>query len=159
MSPRGRKRDSFDDVPLSALLRAGLRSYSRAIERAQARAGLGDLPASGSFLIGAMHWSGASLEGVLRWMGVSKQSVSQSVDALVRRGYLERDRDPSDRRRVRLVLTDRGRAAGAVARTAIEQVDRRLRSEVGPPAIAATRATLAALVRFDMDARRAGRRD
>jgi|SRR5271170_2630065 len=142
--PRG--QESYDDVPLSALLHATRGTYTAAVRRAQAKIGCGDVPASGEVILNAMHWSGASLESVVRWLAVSKQAVSQAVDVLVVRGYLERARDPSDRRRVRLSLTDRGHAAGRAARSAIEQVDRDLRARAGAQNIAGARSTLVALL-------------
>jgi DNA-binding MarR family transcriptional regulator len=138
--------ENFDDVPLSALLRAAQRTYTEAVDRAQSKIGCDDLPQSGAYILSAMHWTGASLDAVLRWMGVTKQAVSQAIDTLVVRGYLERSEDPEDRRRIKLVLTARGRAAGAAARSAIGLVDRRLGAKVGAQRIAATRATLAALI-------------
>jgi len=146
MTRRSPSGDRYDDVPLSALLPAARNTYVRAVQAAQARIGCDDLPPSGVYLISAMHWSGASLESVIRWMGVTKQAVSQAVDTLVARGYLERSDDPSDRRRVHLKLTERGREAGRVARTAIERVDRKLRGRVGPRKVAAARAILVALL-------------
>jgi DNA-binding MarR family transcriptional regulator len=144
-APRG-IRDRYDDVPLSALLYATRGTYTHAVRRAQVQIGCEDVPASGEFILNAMEWSGASLEAVVRFMGVTKQAVSQSVEMLVDRGYLERGRDPSDRRRVTLSLTERGHAAGKAGGAAIQQIDRELRARVGPEGIAHTRATLVALV-------------
>ncbi|SRR5579871_5418214 len=146
MSSSAAPSEDFDDVPLSALLRSAQDTYTAAADRALSRAGYGDLPRAGSFIVSAMNWSNASLEAVIRWMGVSKQAVSQSVDLLVVRGYLDRVQDPRDRRRVRLVLTQRGRGAGAAVRSAIERVDRDLRSRTGAQGISRTRETLVALV-------------
>jgi DNA-binding MarR family transcriptional regulator len=143
----------YDDVPLSALLRAARNTYSRAVEVAHSKSGCDDLPANGAYLISAMHWSGASLESVIRWMGVTKQAVGQTVDTLVLRGYLERSQEPLDRRRVNLTLTERGREAGRVARSAIEQVDRKLRDRVGARKVADARATLTALIELDLNVR------
>ena len=134
-----------DEVPLSALLYATRGTYTEAVRQAQAKIGCDDVPASGEFILSAMGWGGASLESVIRSMGVTKQTAGQAVDMLVERGYLERSHDPSDRRRVNLALTDRGRAAGRAARTAIEQVDSDLLARVGPESIAHTRATLISL--------------
>ncbi len=145
--------ERYDDVPLSALLPAARSTYSRAVVAAQSRIGCKDLPGTGGFIISAMHWSGASLESVIRWMGVSKQAVSQAVDTLVVRGYLERTRDPSDHRRVNLNLTDRGRAAGKAARSAIERIDRELHDRVGARRITDARATLIALLEMGRPAR------
>jgi len=141
--------DTYDDVPLSALLVTARRTYSHAVRTAQSRIGCDDLPSTGGYIISAMHWSGASLESVIGWMGVTKQAVSQAVDTLVARGYLERSRDPSDRRRVNLTLTTRGREAGKAARFAIEGVDRVLRKRVGDRKVAQARATLVALLEID----------
>ena len=149
MAARRAHIENYDDVPLSALLQAARRTYANAARKAQSRAGCTDLPATGEFIINTMHWSDASLEAVVRWMGVTKQAVSQAVDTLVLRGYLERSHDPTDRRRVRLTLTDRGRTAGRAARSAIERVDRELRARVGERDIADTRATLVTLLEMD----------
>lgn len=143
-------------MPLSALLQAARTSYSHAIEAAQVRIGCDDLPATGSYIISAMHWSGASLEAVIRWMGVTKQAVSQAVDTLVVRGYLERSHDPSDRRRVNLSLTERGKEAAKAARLAIERIDRELQHRVGARRVADARATLVTLL--EMDRKRRGSR-
>jgi DNA-binding MarR family transcriptional regulator len=139
-------RDRYEKVPLSALLYAVRGAYTAAVRRAQAKLGYTDVPASGEFILNAMEWSGASLESIVRFMGVSKQAASQAVDMLVDRGYLERGRDPSDRRRVILSLTDRGHAAGRAGAAAIRDVDRELRTRVGATGIALTRATLVALL-------------
>jgi DNA-binding HxlR family transcriptional regulator len=146
MLDRAGSTDTYDDVPLSALMRAAQTAYVSAVERAQSAIGCDDLPSSGSFIISAMNWSNASLDAVLHWMGVSKQAVSQSVDLLVVRGYLSRAQNPRDRRRVNLVLTDRGRAAASVAKSAIGTVDRALRDRVGARSVRDTRKTLIALM-------------
>jgi DNA-binding MarR family transcriptional regulator len=44
-------------------------------------------------------------------LGVSPPTASRAVDALVEHGLLERAPDPTDRRAVRISLTDRGRTA------------------------------------------------
>jgi DNA-binding MarR family transcriptional regulator len=154
-----RNTENYDNMPLSALLHATRGTYTSAIQRAQAKIGCGDVPASGEFILSAMQWSGASFESVVSWLGVTKQAVSQVVEMLVSRGYLERIHDPSDRRRVDLLLTNRGRAAGRAARTAIEQVDRDLRARVGPDSITHARTTLVALLEIKRESRYQGTQD
>jgi DNA-binding MarR family transcriptional regulator len=61
------------------------------------------------------------------------------------RGYLLRTPDPDDRRRMTVTLTERGQVAAEAAHRAVEEVDRVVSEQVGPRAVAATRATLAAL--------------
>lgn len=146
--------EKYDKLPLSALLYATRGTYTEAIQRAQAKIGCADVPSSGEFALSAMEWSGASLESVIHLLGVTKQAAGQTVDILVDRGYLERTRDPSDRRKVNLSLTDRGRAAGRAARSAIEQVDRDLRARVGLSNIAHARTTLIALLEIKRESKR-----
>jgi DNA-binding MarR family transcriptional regulator len=153
MKAQRRIQETYEEVPLSALLYATRGTYTEAVRQAQAKVGCGDVPASGEFIISAMEWSGVSIESVVRWMGVTKQAVGQAVEMLVDRGYLERSHDPSDRRRVNLSLTERGHIAGRAARTAIEQVDRELRARVGPEGIAHARTTLIALREIKLKSR------
>ena len=49
---------------------------------------------------------------MIRGLGVTKQAASQLIDTLVLRGYLTRDVNPEDRRRMTVTLTERGRARG-----------------------------------------------
>jgi DNA-binding MarR family transcriptional regulator len=138
--------DPYENVPLSALLYATRGTYTAAVRRAQAKLGFADVPSSGEYILNAMEWSGASLESIVRFIGVTKQAASQSVDLLVERGYLERGRDPADRRRVTLSLTDRGHAAAKAGAAAIREVDRELTARVGARGVALARAALVALL-------------
>src|SRR5579862_44459 len=90
------------DVAFPALLRAARRTYGDAIREALDRAGYGDLPRNGPYVLGAIARTGAPLSEVIEELRVSKQAAGQLVDALVERGYLDRAADPDDRRRVRV---------------------------------------------------------
>lgn len=46
--------------------------------------------------------------GLTAWLGQTKGSVSQTINALVRKGLVERRGDAADRRVVRLMLTEAG---------------------------------------------------
>jgi hypothetical protein len=65
-------------------------------------------------------------------LGVSKQATSQLIDTLVVRGYLERQPNPEDRRRVTIEATERGRAAAAAVRSAVVAVDEELAGVITP---------------------------
>lgn len=155
MRPTRRIGESGDEIPLSALLYSTRGTYTNAVQRAQAKVGCADVPASGEPILSAVIWGTGSLETIIRGLGVTKQTAGEAVEMLVARGYLERTRDPSDRRKVNLSLTGRGRAAGKAARAAIEEVDRELLARVGPESITHTRETLLAL----LEIKRAGMGD
>lgn len=63
---------------------------------------------------------GANLTDLAEYIGVSLPSMSKLVDALAYRGLVERKPDPSDRRRVRLSLTEEGTSVLSKAREAVK---------------------------------------
>lgn len=137
---------TVEDWPLPALLRAARAVFGARIRQALDGAGCDDLPANGPYVLGAISRTGAPLAAVIRQLGVSKQSAGQLVDSLVARGYLERQIDPEDRRRLVVVLTERGEAAAAVIRAAVDEVETGLAEQAGPANLGTTRRTLAALI-------------
>jgi DNA-binding MarR family transcriptional regulator len=136
----------FADVTLPALLRGARKAFGSAIRSALTEAGVDDMPANGSYVIGAIARTGAPLSDIIQWLGVSKQAAGQLVDTLVTRGFLGRSVDPEDRRRLTITLTERGEAVAAVIHSAVDGVDAALLAQVGPEYVAHTRATLASLI-------------
>src|ERR1700729_1346056 len=111
---------------IPALMRAARGSYALVISAHLAAAGFEDLPRNGAFVLGGMANRGGSAADMTRALGVTKQAASQLIDTLVLRGYLTREVNPSDRRRMTIDLTDRGRAAAAAVGAAVAEVDARL---------------------------------
>jgi DNA-binding MarR family transcriptional regulator len=135
-----------DDLVLPALLRAARAPYTRAVRASLAAAGYDDLPRNGAFVIGGMANHGAALGDLVKQLGVSKQAISQLIDTLVLRGYLERHADEADRRRMTIELTERGRSAAAAVRSGVTAVDDELVRRVSPAELAGLRAGLIALI-------------
>jgi DNA-binding MarR family transcriptional regulator len=134
-----------DEVPIPALLRAARGSYAHAVRSRLLAAGFEDLPRNGPYVLGGIVHQGGSAAGLVRELGVSKQAASQLIELLVLRGYLERQIDPEDRRRVTIDATDRGRAAAAAVRAGVEAIDDELAQLVSPAELAGLRAGLIAL--------------
>ena len=128
------------------LLRRAGRAYAQAIQAALAEAGCDDMPRNGAYVLAASAREGAQLSQIIRELAVSKQAAGQLIDTLVSRGYLDRSVDPQDRRRLKVNLTERGRAVAAIARSAIERLDERLVKAVGRECIAHARTALKALI-------------
>jgi DNA-binding MarR family transcriptional regulator len=146
-----------DEVLIPALLRAARGSYGHAIRRSLASAGFDDIPRNGSYVLGGMVNHGGSAGRLVRELGVSKQAASQLIDTLVLRGYLTRDIDPDDRRRITVAVTDRGHAAAKAVQSGVLSVDAELATMITPAELSAMRAGLQALTdikeRFEDEAR------
>jgi DNA-binding MarR family transcriptional regulator/catechol 2,3-dioxygenase-like lactoylglutathione lyase family enzyme len=141
----GVTESDWGELATPALMRSARGAYAQSI-RAQLHAiGIDDLPRNGSFILAGIDAAGGPRHDLPSELGVTKQAVSQVIDLLVNRGYLEREPDPDDRRRVRLELTDRGEDAVAAVLRGVEAVDRRLEEVVSPEQVGALRSVLSAL--------------
>jgi DNA-binding MarR family transcriptional regulator len=139
-------RETADDVVLPALLRAARNPYTYAVRIRLASGGFDDMPRNGPFVLGGMANRGGSAGDLIRQLGVSKQAASQLIDTLVLRGYLQRQTNPDDRRRMTIELTDRGRAAAGAVRAGVESVDAELAERLAPDELAGLRAGLVVLI-------------
>jgi DNA-binding MarR family transcriptional regulator len=137
---------------MPALLRAARGAYATEVTKALVDAGCDDVPRNGAFVIGGIAGSSAALSELIAQLRTSKQAAGQLVDALVARGYLDRQPDPTDRRRLTVRLTPRGRAAADVIRSAVAKVDTALVRRVGATHVAHARAVLAALTEMGSQA-------
>lgn len=147
----GAEQAATGELALPALLRLAHSSYGLAIREALQAVGFEDLPPNGAYVIGAVARTGAPLSRIVKSLGVSKQVAGQLVDTLVVRGYLDRAVDSSDRRRVTIALTARGREASGVVAATVTHLDQELRARVGPEHLAVTRVTLGAILEMAQD--------
>jgi DNA-binding MarR family transcriptional regulator len=141
-----------NQASIPALLRAARGTYAQEIGAHLAAAGFEDLPRNGPFVLGGMANWGGSASDMTRALGVTKQAASQLIDTLVLRGYLTREVNQSDRRRMTIALTDRGRAAAGVVGVAVAEVDARLAQMISPEQMAGLRAGLTALAAIKNEA-------
>src|SRR5580700_3761649 len=125
-----------EETNIPALLRWARGSYGQAVRRSLAIAGYEDLPRNGPFVLGGMANLGGSAADMILGLGVTKQAASQLIDTLVLRGYLTREVDAEDRRRLTITLTDRGRGAAQAVRGAVEAIDAELADSVTPDQLA-----------------------
>jgi len=138
----------YETIVLPALLRHARMTYGKAMRGALEAAGYDDMPKNGMYVIGglSMGAGGVPLGQLVLELGVSKQAAGQLVDMLVLRGYIERSPDATDRRKLTVTLTERGRAAAAIQQEARKKIDDELFARVGEKGILATRRVLAALI-------------
>jgi DNA-binding MarR family transcriptional regulator len=144
------ERRWYEDVPVPRLMLDARAAYRDAARRALAEAGFDDIPRNGGLTLVGLHVraSGAGFTTqaeAVAFLGLSKQRSSQLIDTLVLRGYLERQIDPDDRRRMAVRLTDRGRAAAAAIKAAVDSISARLEQRLTADELSGLRAGLAAL--------------
>jgi DNA-binding MarR family transcriptional regulator len=141
-------RRPVDGISMPVLLRHARTTYASAMRAALAKAGYDDIPKNGLYVIGglAIQTGAHPLSQLIEELKISKQTAGQLVDTLVTRGYLDRDVDMEDRRKLTIGLTERGRAAAKVVAAAGATVDGELLSQVGPKDIERARRTLFVLV-------------
>jgi DNA-binding MarR family transcriptional regulator/catechol 2,3-dioxygenase-like lactoylglutathione lyase family enzyme len=126
-------------------MRSARGAYARSI-RAQLHAvGIDDLPRNGAFILAGIDGTGGTRGDLPSDLGITKQAVSQVIDILANRGYLERSPDPDDRRRNVLELTERGQQVVDAVFRGVEAVDVQLQDHVSPEQIEAMRSVLVAL--------------
>ncbi len=137
------------EINIPALMRWARGSYGNAVRRSLAIAGYDDLPRNGAFVLGGMARLGGSAADMIRGLGVTKQAASQLIDTLVLRGYLTREVDAEDRRRLTISLTERGRGAAETVRGAVVSIDAELEAAITPAELAGLRAGLTALAEIN----------
>jgi DNA-binding MarR family transcriptional regulator len=140
--------DTTDPIELATptLMRAARGAYARSIRAQLHSIGIDDLPRNGAFILAGIDTAGGPRQDLPSDLGVTKQAVSQMIDTLVSRGYLERSPDPDDRRRITLDLTERGQQVVDAVLRGVEAVDLQLHERISPEQIDAMRSALLALV-------------
>lgn len=146
----------LSDLATPTLMRAARGTYARSIRAHLQAIGVNDLPRNGAFILFGVSASGAAPGDLPGGLGVSKQAVSQAIDVLVNRGYLERHPDPSDRRRITLERTARGHEVVAAVERGTEAIDAQLAERLSPAGVEAMRAGLTALAEIKAETTAAG---
>ena len=82
-------------------------------------------------LYSVIDLAGTPIGVLAQRVGVSKQAMSQLVDDLVVKGYVERREDPQDRRSRIVTLTDKGLALFRAARRQIIELARDYARQLG----------------------------
>jgi DNA-binding MarR family transcriptional regulator len=133
------------------LLRTAYNVLSAAIYRGVSQAGATDMrPAHGNALEMLAIEDGLRLTDIAARAGMAPQSMGEIVDDLVRKGYLTRREDPSDRRAKRIYLTRKGRDTAQASGVVLLEVERRISEILGTDSYQEMRRHLAAISSMDL---------
>lgn len=132
---------------MPTLLRQARTAYASTMRTALTEAGYEDIPQNGLYVIGDLAAQGADfpMGRLIAALQLSKQAAGQLIDALVTRGYLQRNVDAEDRRKLTIGLTERGWVAAQVLAQARATVDAEVLARVGPHDLEGARRALLAL--------------
>ena len=137
---------SRSGADLALLLLGGFRSLAdRATEELAAR-GYEDVRPVHDFALQAILSGADNASELGRRMSVTKQSAAQTIAALEDRGYVRREPDPTDRRRMRLQVTARGHAMQREGARIFDELREQWNEQVGAHAVEQLERTLRQLL-------------
>ena len=116
---------------LGIKLRQAHDTFMAAVFERLAEQGFNDMRPAHAQVFQNLREEGVRLTELARTAGIAPQSMGALVDDLERLGYVERIRDPHDRRAALIRPTDRGRAEVRAARKAIAALERQWARAVG----------------------------
>lgn len=131
---------------IGLLLRLVYQQYAQAIDGALREAGFDDIRPAAANVFPFMRPEGITVSELAALTRVRKQTMAQAVDQLERTGYVERRRNPRDRRSRLVFLTERGASVPPVTHAAAARVEQRWAELTSQQAMEALRASLLGLL-------------
>jgi len=124
----------MDTSPGAALARLLLAGFTTLVDEVIAELehqGHPGVTATHEFALQAIDGGSQSASELGRNLGVSKQAAAKTIAALEELHYLDREDDPEDARRKRLIVTARGHEMMTIGAHAFDALRTRLADEVG----------------------------
>ena len=132
-------------VDLGILLVVAYQEFLRELHAAHAAAGFADLGRSDGFVFRSLAVRPMTVSELAARLEITKQGAAQVIEDMERRGYVQREADPGDRRARLVSLSTRGEQALENARRFHRDYERRLAREHGREAVGTLRAMLEAI--------------
>jgi DNA-binding MarR family transcriptional regulator len=131
--------------PFIRLLNEALDAFSSELMARAHAAGYEDIRPGHGCVFGNIEPDGSRLTDLAERALMTKQSVGEVATDLERLGYVERTPDPRDGRAKIIHLTERGRAAQAVGRELIDELEQEWAERFGAERIAVIRQVFEAI--------------
>lgn len=127
------------------MLGVAYQEFVRALHAAHAAAGFTDIGRSDGFVFRSLAARPMTVSELAGRLEITKQGAAQIIEDMERRGYVEREPDPGDRRARLVCLSPRGDRALACARRFHRDYERELARRHGAEAVATLRGMLGAI--------------
>ncbi|MEV8373449.1 MarR family winged helix-turn-helix transcriptional regulator [Kribbella sp. NPDC056861] len=131
---------------LALLMLGGFRSLVDAATVELAARGYQDVRPVHDFALRAIAGGADSASELGRQMSVTKQAAARTVATLEERGYVGREVDPADARRMRLQVTDQGFAVLRTGEAVFDELRAQWQQQIGPEKLAELESLLTELV-------------
>lgn len=138
----------FERLLIGAPLNLLAQAINRRVVAALHQQGYTDFRASFHPVFQWCRPEGSRLTELADIIGVSKSAMTQLIDVLVRRGYVERVPDPHDRRATLIRRTARGWEVNRIARQVVEVAQEEWSRALGPEVFAEVLRALRLLTRL-----------
>jgi DNA-binding MarR family transcriptional regulator len=131
---------------LALLMLGGFRVLAERGRVELAARGYEDVRPGHDFALHAILTGADTASDLGRRMSVTKQAAAETIATLQARGYIEKEPHPSDRRRMRLRVTEKGLALMREGEAVFDELRRDWESQVGAAKVAELEETLRQLV-------------
>jgi DNA-binding MarR family transcriptional regulator len=125
---------------------AGFRTFADQATVELAKRGYDDIRPVHDFALNSILSGAADASQLGRAMSVTKQAAARTISVLEERGYVSREPDPDDRRRMRLRVTERGLAMMREGESIFDEIRERWENQMGADALGTVEAALRQLV-------------
>jgi len=129
---------------------AGFRTFADQTTVELARRGYEDIRPVHDFALHSILSGAADASQLGRAMSVTKQAAARTIAVLEERGYVVRESDPTDRRRMRLRVTERGLAMLHEGESIFDEIRDRWEGQIGTSAVETVEMALRQLVGDDV---------
>jgi len=133
---------SRSGADLALLLLASFRTMADHGTAELAARGFDDVRPVHDFALHSVLAGADSASELGRAMSITKQAAAKTIALLEERGYLTREADPGDKRRMRLHVTERGLAMLQNGEAIFDELRRKWEHQVGHATVAALEETL-----------------
>jgi DNA-binding MarR family transcriptional regulator len=137
---------SRSGADLALLLLAGFRTLAGQGQAELAARGYEDVSSTHHFALQAILLGAENASELGRRTSVTKQAAAKTIAVLEERGYVDREPDSGDRRRVRLQVTERGLSMLREGETIFDELREKWEQQVGADSLARLEQTLRLLV-------------